>query len=30
MLGLWRPWFVFLLLDLEEEEEERRLDWIGE
>lgn len=30
MLGFWRPWFVFLLLDLEEEEEERRLDWIGE
>lgn len=29
MLGFWRPWFVFLLLDLEEEEE-RGLDWDGE
>lgn len=29
MLGFWRPWYVFLLLDLEEEEEERGLDWIG-
>lgn len=31
MLGFWRPWFVFLLLDLEEEEDkESGLDWIGE
>lgn len=30
MLGFWRPWFCCLLLDLEEEEEERGLDWIGE
>lgn len=29
MLGFWRPWFVFLLLDLEEEEDKESvgLDW---
>lgn len=31
MLGFWRPWFVFLLLDLEaEEDKESGLNWIGE